>query len=354
VDTVTGTVASYDPFFKYEDHNEDFYAHIKQTILTSSSVSGANIDAERLEAFCTEQKSIKYFAVEENGLRFYFGRDDFVVDAEYVSILVPTEAFAHFGEPKQSEGGGNSTDRPNVEFPHYQPVISASEKVIALTFDDGPHYNLTKKLLDILEAKKVKATFFVLGERIDTNGDGKIETWARNYLQRAVSLGCEIGNHTYDHLVLSSKNVPSKEKLIEQIKKTNDLIFQGIGYNSIVFRAPGGALQKTWSTVTADLGYNIVNWKIDTEDWKKQGNWKSGKTTREEAVNLTVDVIKEQAASGRIILMHDIWDISIDAASIAIDHLLAEGYRFVTVSELCDLLNREPDATVIYTRSSIY
>jgi len=117
-------------------------------------------------------------------------------------------------------------------------------------------------------------------------------------------------------------------------------------------RAPYGNLKE--KALAASLGYNIVYWSVDTLDWDYSNQSRKGQISREEAISKTVDVIKKNAVSGRIILMHDIHAISIDAAAEAIDYLHSEGYRLVTVSELCDLLNRTPDETVIYTRSTLY
>lgn len=344
VDAAKNDLAEYTSYFKYDDYGDDFYGYIKTAIATSSNIQKSQYDSDKFEKFFAEKGNIDTFTVEEDGLRFYFDDDDFAVGVSHISVLVPTESFAEFGKPEEKppvQGG--------AYFPEYQPVISSDEKVIALTFDDGPNYTLTKKLLDILEEKQAKATFFVLGECLDTNGDGKIEPWAKSYVERAVSLGCEIGNHSYNH---PNFNTLSKDKIKEQITKTGNLVFQGIGADPIVLRAPYGNLKE--KALAASLGYNIIYWSIDTLDWDYSNQSRKGQITREEAISKTVDVIKKNAASGRIILMHDIHAISIDAAAIAIDYLHSEGYRLVTVSELCDLLNRKPDETVIYTRSSIY
>ena len=218
--------------------------------------------------------------------------------------------------------------------------INPKKKMVALTYDDGPYRPVTNQILDVLEENNARATFFVVGSRVSTY---------KECIKREAKLGCEIGNHSYNH---PNFNTLSKDKIKEQITKTGNLVFQGIGAAPIVLRAPYGNLKE--KALAASLGYNIIYWSIDTLDWDYSNQSRKGQITREEAINKTVDVIKKNAASGRIILMHDIHAISIDAAAIAIDYLHSEGYRLVTVSELCDLLNRTPDETVIYTRSSIY
>jgi len=232
----------------------------------------------------------------------------------------------------------------------YEPVTSSSEKVIALTFDDGPHYTNTKKLLDIIEEKGVKVTFFVQGVNMDTNGDGKTEAWAKEYMKRAIELGCEYGNHSYNH---ANFNKLSNDSAMNQINRTTDLIIQGSGVAPILFRAPYGNL-KNKNSLVANAGYHIVFWSVDTLDWSYASDFNKGKITRDECIQKTLDVIKKQAKSGGIILMHDIHAPSIDTAALAIDWLLGEGYRLVTVSELCDLKNRDPVTTTIFTRSSLY
>ena len=106
-----------------------------------------------------------------------------------------------------------------------------------------------------------------------------------------------------------------------------------------LYRPPYGAYN---NAVLNTVAMPAIMWSVDTLDWKTRNPSK------------TLESVKKDTRNGSIILMHDIHAISIDAAAEAIDYLHSEGYRLVTVSELCDLLNRTPDETVIYTRSTLY
>jgi len=240
----------------------------------------------------------------------------------------------------------------------YDPVLSDEEKAVALTFDDGPHYTNTKKLLDIIEEKGVRVTFFVQGVNMDASvdkndkpvGTPKIKAWAKEYMQRAADLGCEYGNHSYDH---PDFNKLSNVEASGQIERTSKLISQALGDVPILFRAPYGNIDEKEELVSS-LGYGIIRWSVDSADYSYAAKYRKGTITREECVSQTVERVMKQIGSGGIILMHDIHPTTIDAAPLVIDRLLEEGYRLVTVSELCDLRSREPDGTVICERATVF
>jgi len=334
VDSETLSFADISSLFEYEDFSADFLNHVRSKITNDSSLNGF-YDAAKLSAWFSSGKLPENFSVTDDGVTVYFGEEEFALNCACISVSVPKSVIASCGKP-----GG---------YAYYEPVLSDTEKVIALTFDDGPHYTNTKKLLDIIEEKRVKVTFFVQGVNMDTNGDGKIETWAKNYMTRAVELGCEYGNHSYNH---ANFNNLTNESAMSQIQRTSDLIFQGSGVQPVLFRAPYGNLKGKTELVSA-AGYHIVYWSVDTLDWSYAADFNKKTITRDECIQKTLDVIKKQAKSGGIILMHDIHAPSVDTAALAIDYLVEQGYRLVTVSELCDLRGRIPDATVIYNRSSI-
>lgn len=179
-------------------------------------------------------------------------------------------------------------------------------KKIAITFDDGPHPKYTLKLLDGLKKRNVKATFFVIGENVSNNPD---------VIKRMAEDGHLIGNHTYSHIQLTCI---SEEKAITEINKTSELITTYAGVSPKYIRPPYGMYS---DALKRETNLTPVLWTVDPRDW---------------SVLNTDSVVKHVlkcAKSGDIILLHDIFDTSVEAAFQIIDALKAEGYEFVTVDE---------------------
>ena len=182
-----------------------------------------------------------------------------------------------------------------------------TEKRIALTFDDGPHPRYTEMLLDGLKERGVVATFFVTGEHAALHPD---------IIERMYHEGHMIGNHTYSHMQLSKKNLEAyKEELI----RTCEVIEEITGEEVLYVRPPYGSWNKS---IEKDLNMFPVLWTVDPLDWCSS-NVKA-------IVNRIVKNVKEDD----IILMHDYYATSVEAALQAIDKLLEQGYHFVTVEEI--------------------
>ncbi len=180
--------------------------------------------------------------------------------------------------------------------------------MVALTYDDGPG-KFTNQLLDCLEANNAKATFFMLGENAEKFPD---------VVKRLYDSGMELGNHTYDHKILSKL---SSEEISDEISKTNTIIENAAGVPADSLRPPGGSLNES---VQELAGLPIVKWSIDTKDWKN----KSADTTYQKAIDNVQD--------GSVILMHDIHEWSIEASLRLIPELVEKGYKLVTVKELAE------------------
>ena len=190
---------------------------------------------------------------------------------------------------------------------------------IAMTFDDGPSAALTPKLLDILKERHIHVTFFLIGENAKAHPE---------IITRAVAEGHEIGNHSWDHPNLAKK---SDEEVRSQLNRTKEAIAAAIGKPSDLMRPPYGsvtAAQKKW--IHDDLGYQIILWDVDPDDWKRPGS---------EVVERR---IVEGTRSGSIILSHDIHPGTVQAMPSTLDTLLAKGFKFVTVSELIAMNTPEP------------
>ena len=188
-----------------------------------------------------------------------------------------------------------------------EPTVSPEPKgMIALTFDDGPS-DFTDRLLDCLEANNVKATFFLAGQEVE---------YFQEPVKRMEELGCEIGNHSYDHPDLTTL---SADDAASQLSRTDQLIQDLTGHIATVVRPPYGSYN---DTVAETAARPLILWSVDTLDWETQN------------ADSTVQNVMDNASDGQIILMHDIFKESVDAAEIFIPQLLQEGYQLVTVSEL--------------------
>lgn len=191
--------------------------------------------------------------------------------------------------------------------PEAVPVMAHYEKVVALTFDDGPGYKTTMALLDGLKERGIRATFFLLGEKIEER---------RSVIERMHEDGHLIGNHTYSHIQLDAVNIACAKS---EIEKTNEIIKEITGEYPKYIRPPFGS----WNVkLESEIDMTSVLWTVDTSDWN----------TRD--VNRIVNHVLNEVESGDIILMHDIYDTSVAAALEIVDQLKSRGYVFVTVDEL--------------------
>lgn len=196
------------------------------------------------------------------------------------------------------------------------------KKLICFTFDDGPGGKYTNKLMDNLDKYDARVTFFVVGSRVNSY---------KSTLKRAYDQGNEIGSHTYSHSNLTKLN---DAELKKEINDTNNLIENVTGAKPTLIRPPYGS---TNDRVKKTSGmYNIL-WSIDTLDWKHRDK------------NKVADAITKNAFDGAIVLMHDIYETSVDGALIAMDKLSKEGYAFVTVDEMRELRGAEWDISKNYT-----
>lgn len=204
----------------------------------------------------------------------------------------------------------NSVSRINKTNYEYDVVINRkidkSKKMIALTFDDGPNYN-TSKVIDVLNKYDIKATFFVLGSRAINNKD---------ILKKMADSGMEIGNHTYNHLLLTKYD---ENKIRSEIEDTSEVIYSATKKRTKLLRPSYGSVNNKIKKVA---NMPIIIWDIDTLDWK----YHNSKRITSRVVNKVRD--------GDIILMHDIYSASLNALSNIIPILQDNGYEFVTIDEL--------------------
>jgi peptidoglycan/xylan/chitin deacetylase (PgdA/CDA1 family) len=182
---------------------------------------------------------------------------------------------------------------------------------IAMTFDDGPSAKLTPKLLDLLAAHHIKATFFLIGENVAEYPD---------IVAREVREGHEIANHSWSHPNFGKM---SDDAIRAQIRKTDEAIRSAIGNGPTLLRPPYGSItarQKKW--INQEFGYKIVLWDVDPLDWRRPGP------------SVVCNRIVKNTRAGSIVLAHDIHPGTIEAMPCVLKELEAKGFKFVTVSEL--------------------
>lgn len=190
---------------------------------------------------------------------------------------------------------------------------NSGQKYVALTFDDGPG-EFTGNLLDELKSHNMKATFFVLGNRVAKHSD---------LLHRMLSEGHEIGSHSYEHKNLIKL---SGAQIADDLLKTTNAIKAASGRAPVLMRPPYGNCNETVKKCAASNGQCVILWTVDTLDWKSRN---------EDAIMTTAFQNGFYGIhDGAIILMHDIYNTSVNAANRMMDRLQAQGYQSVTVSEL--------------------
>ena len=191
---------------------------------------------------------------------------------------------------------------------------SVKLKYVAITFDDGPSGDITKRLLSGLKSRGAKATFFICGYRIKSYKD---------LPQKILDGGHEIGLHTDNHATLTKLDAAGIRK---ELQKVLDMIPNG--YNVTLMRPPGGAFNNTVKKVCKDMGLSVIMWNVDPRDWATS------------SASAVTSYIVNHASHGSIILLHDLKSSSVTGALNAIDILQEQGYVFVTVSELAEIMGK--------------
>ena len=244
------------------------------------------------------------------------------------TFLVPTAACAQPIEPDLSAYNTAGTAEIPVEIlgeldEETLADLVEEPKYVALTFDDGPRADTTSALLDGLLERGAAATFFVVGEQVSCN---------EKLLQRMKAEGHQIGNHTYSHVRLKTANMDS---VVEEIQKSEVVLRGAVGDGTFWLRPPYGAIDSQRAKL---IKTPMIYWSVDPQDWKLLDTKK------------VVDAVLSTVQPGDIILLHDFYPTSVQAALEIVDRLQAEGYDFVTVEELFRIQGIEPQAGALYAR----
>ena len=199
---------------------------------------------------------------------------------------------------------------PTVEepsTPNRVRVIDPDKPMVALTYDDGPHEVYTNQLLDIFEEYDAVATFFEIGKHLPRDPDS---------VRRAAEMGCEIGSHSYSH---SKFEKITPEEVLADLEAADAAFEDVLGYAPTLLRPPYGSLNEALDTA----GYSVVTWSVDPSDWKVK-----------ETGPVVEHIQNVKNLDGQVVLLHSLYESTVEATRILVPWLLEQGYQLVTVSEL--------------------
>ena len=199
--------------------------------------------------------------------------------------------------------------------------VPGQEKLLALTFDDGPHPQHTADLLDGLRARGATATFFLVGSQVEL---------APELVERMAAEGHQIGVHTLEHVQV---NGLSRKDFDTQVEGLRRRLYPLVGERELWLRPPYGVMDAC-TVRWADSP--VVLWSVDPEDW------------RDKDVERVTEHIVSRVKDGDIVLLHDIYPESVQAALQVVDCLQKDGWRFVTVERLLQLKGRAGEVGRVY------
>lgn len=278
-----------------------FAAHIQSELLKKPAYKDHVLEKEL--AFATEPKwhLFNRIALKDDSLFIYFNEGEVTKPEAGVPVV---EIPLSFINPLLASDFQIAMQSQNTIIPGDK---DSSKKRIALTFDDGPHPEITKQILALLEKYNAKATFFMIGSRVQ---------YYPGLVREVRENGHELGNHTWTHPVLTKMSPADIEK---EYNSTEEAIIHATGEHSTVFRPPYGAINEEVRNI---IPCKSINWTIDTLDWKYHDSEK------------LFPMVKKALHNNAIVLMHDIHQSTADGLEPVLAYLQEEGYEFLTVSEI--------------------
>ena len=214
------------------------------------------------------------------------------------------------------------------EIQRLKNIYKTDEKIVFLTFDDGPSKTVTIPILDLLKQENIKANFFVLGSRVDLYP---------NIVKRAYEEGHYIGNHGYSHQY--AQIYESSNAVLEEYNKTNQSVRNAIGnsiYNTNIFRFPGGSVGGMYNDLKSEAKLLLEQNNIASVDWNSLNGDSEGLKTEEAMINRLKETI--EGKNSVVILMHDAGDKvkTYNALPQIIEYLKQEGYEFKTFYDILE------------------
>lgn len=294
-----------------------YISQISENYFSSNENYRDNIDSSLFkEGIYPSIENYSNFILKEDKIVFKFAKYQlFSGNFGMPTVEIPYSELKDYIKPNLLELFTGEKDSSEIDIDSDKPIVDivvpkrdvdASKPMIALTFDDGPN-KTTIPILDTLKEYDGVATFFILGNRVSNNVD---------ILKRMLEEGSEIGNHSYSHKELTKI---SSEKLTEQIINTQNALIDSIGIEPRFMRPTYGSYN---DRVKSEVEMPLILWSIDTLDWKSRNSRK------------VTDHVLANVKDGDIILMHDIYDSTVEAVRSLVPELIDRGYQLVTISEL--------------------
>jgi len=333
-DRTTGTSVALTDLFK---EDTDFISAIaenaKAELLKNQMLNDHYDETKFVSGTAATVGNYSTFAVTENGILFFFNQGQIASPmAGSFEALVSFESLKDVLKDSVIAGTsilGASTETQsettvNTELPSYlqsgsnelaafslDGIDPINDKVIAFTFDDGPHPSRTMQIVNVFKKYNAKATFFMLGQNAEAYPD---------IVQQVYDAGMEIANHSYNHPDFFKM---SYDEMVANLEKSNDKIEEAIGKRPILFRAPYGNVS---AEAAQQYGRQSVYWTIDTLDWDNLD------------VTMNYENTVNYAYDGAVVLMHDIHQPTADSVDMILSTLSERGYKFVTISQLDQIL----------------
>ncbi|GGG11181.1 peptidoglycan-N-acetylmuramic acid deacetylase PdaC [Lysinibacillus alkalisoli] len=254
-------------------------------------------------------KNFERFSISDDALQFYYNEYEITASAATPTVSIPLNFVNPILLPDLQSP---ETLSKNILSPPIRE-LSPDGKYVALTFDDGPEKGVTDRVLDTLDKYNAKATFFLLGNRVQVNPE---------LVKEELKRGHEIGNHSWSHPVLTNL---TGEQVQKEVNDTVSVIEQAIGQKPTVFRPPYGAIN---DAVKSHIDVPVILWSIDTLDWKNRN------------ASQLLPSVQNAMHNRAVILMHDIHPSTADGLDSVLAYLSGQGYEFVTISELEELKRR--------------
>ena len=293
--------------FTYDKNTEKFLT--MEDLVQDLDVLDYDIKKELLEKYQEADMdfltnvSYDYFTIDDENLTIYFNPTELKsTNKEMIYLDIPLNSLKLLIDIDKSKGS-------DTYFNLKKRNISDEDKIVALTFDDGPS-KYTDSILDTLKKYDACATFFVIGNKVDFYDET---------LNKMLKNGNEIGNHSYSHKWL---NRLSEQEFKDELNKTQEEVKKATGYIPKLFRPTYGGYSDRLKKYT-DLTF--VLWDVDSSDWKVKNT--------DKIIKNVIPNVKD----GSIVLMHDNHKYAADAIEAVVKKLKEEGYEFVTVSELLEL-----------------
>ncbi|MER1986394.1 MAG: polysaccharide deacetylase family protein [Solibacillus sp.] len=283
---------------------ETFAAHVRSELKKQPELKGLLLEDELTKATEAKWRQFSRFALIDESLVLYFDELEIAKKEAGTPTLTTSLSFLN---PLLAPEFQIQMMQADTIVPSTPTEADKNKKHVALTFDDGPHPKVTKQILDLLKKYDAKATFFMLGSRVEYYPD---------IVREVSAAGHEIGNHTWTHPVLTKMD---SAKVLKEFEQTEHAIFTVLGENTKIFRPPYGATNERVKNL---IPRTSVNWTIDTLDWKYRNATK------------LLPMVEQNMHNNAIILMHDIHQSTADGLESVLKYMQEEGYEFLTVSEI--------------------